>query len=281
MFQTMNNQFGIGVFIRNLMSLIWLTLTGQCILEKNRWEMAEMHLKKIFTGLIATSGFLALSAVATTTNASAATFKSNGYAITKKTIKTDGYTIPTGTRVQLVNVGTKSGKTIGSIQMARLSYKLHSTQKINGSWHTSSIQITSSRFSATSAKAADSLPVYLMKGKNFTTFPSFESGKTLRVTSDGYIQYYNQENDTIAPASSTKVTASKKVGNKVYIYAKTNMPGLPDKHIKSKTGKYNYRLTIRNNNKTLKSTSDGEVIHSESYSIGTGSNYFYFVNTAD
>lgn len=240
-----------------------------------------MHLKKILTGLIATSGFLALSTIATTTNASAATFKNNSYAITKKPIKTDGYTIPTGTRVQLVYVGTKNGKTVGSIQMARLSYKLHPIKNTHGSWVTSSIQLNSARFAKSSTTASDSLPIYLAKGKQYTTFTTYSTSKTLRITSDGYIQYYNQQNDTLAPTSSTKMTASKKVGNKIYIYAKTNMSGLPDKHITSKTGKYNYRLTIRNNNKTLKATDDGEVIHSASYSIGTGTNYFYTTLSGD
>lgn len=176
---------------------------------------------------------------------------------TTKTVKVGKVTIPRGTTLSVMTQPTKKNKEMITVDLDNTNYALrHQTTK------------TTVTFSATNAvKKAQSKDIYdyhyLVKGKATLTSTAYKKAPRLIITVNGYAEYYSSSNLNTKPISSTKLTATRRANDITYYYAKTNMLKLPDKHINSKTGKYNYRLAIRANK------TDG------SYSVGTVKNYFY------
>ncbi|WP_283678430.1 hypothetical protein [Lentilactobacillus sp. Marseille-Q4993] len=105
----------------------------------------------------------------------------------------------------------------------------------------------------------------------------------LQITSDGYLEYYKANPKLVdvnaylgeypnKPVSIAKITATKQKGDSRYLYTKTHVKGVSDKHIR-KTGSYRYRLRITNLHKPTDrySYTDGDYYMSEwfsTYSIG-------------
>ncbi len=80
----------------------------------------------------------------------------------------------------------------------------------------------------------------------------------VKITTDGYVEYYRYNPVTFTekkklvtfnyrqkPTSYVKIQKALKKGAKMYLYFKSNLKGVNDKHI-HKTGNYRYRLTINN-----------------------------------
>lgn len=80
----------------------------------------------------------------------------------------------------------------------------------------------------------------------------------VKITTDGYVEYYRyhpvtftEEKKSVTfdyrqkPTSYVKIQKTLKKGAKTYLYFKSNLKGVNDKHI-HKTGNYRYRLTINN-----------------------------------
>lgn len=208
--------------------------------------------KILLNGLIAAVGLVSFG---TSAQAAAKTNFANDYVVTKTATKT----LPKGTRVQVVYTKTKNGKQYATIEASRLSYKL---QKRVGSSKIATVATTNLR--KVSTQASDKLNV-LFKGASRTTDKKDTNAHKLKITTDGYIQYF-ANSVTKAPVSSTKITASRSKGSIIYLYSKTSMTKLPDKHIR-KSGNYQYRLAIRNNHR------QSEL--SQSYSVGSLKNLFY------
>lgn len=176
---------------------------------------------------------------------------------TTKTIKIGKVTIPRGTTLTVMTQPTKKNKEMITVALDDTNYAIrHQTTKTTLTFSAVNT-VKDARFKAIYAYH------YLVKGKANLTNSAYKKAPRLVLTVNGYAEYYTSSNLNTKPISSTKLTAMRHANNTTYYYAKTNMLKLPDKHIKSKTGKYNYRLAIRAN-KT-----------SGSYSVGTVRNYFY------
>ncbi|KRK47527.1 hypothetical protein FC96_GL002453 [Secundilactobacillus kimchicus JCM 15530] len=210
--------------------------------------------KRVVSTLAITIGLIGL---ATSIQANAKTTFEDYYAVTTKATKA----LPKGTRVQVYRTATKNGKQFASVDVSRLSYEV---QKRAGNKY--SVVIATANLKKIATPASDKLTV-LSKGAKYTTDARYKAANKLKVTTDGYVQYFANSFKK-APISSTKLTASRAKGNIVYLYSKTNMAKLPDKHI-HKHGNYQYRLAIRDNQK------QDEL--SQSYSVGTLKNLFYDV----
>lgn len=218
---------------------------------------------KAYTYLVGilTLGLGIFSVGSTTANAKTSTKSTAGYAVTTKAVKAGQVTLPANTRVSFLYQTTKNGKRYGRVELSTMSYQIrhqskakYVTVRINGNFKTAKKSLI------------DTIPS-MTKGKALTTQAKYLASPTIRVTTDGYIEYFSTGSLTAKPVSSTKITAIKTKQNLTHIYAKTNMPKLPDKHIKT-SGNYRYRLAIRAND-------DSTTSLSASYSVGTASNYFY------
>lgn len=214
----------------------------------------NLNKKVLLAGLSAVLGLVSLDAVVTI-SAKAALVEQHYYATTTRA--TGG--LPKNTRVSVAYTTRKNGKAYVAIEASRLSYKL---RKAIG--NKTSLLISATAITAGKPVVSDLLPV-LVKGAKFTDTANFANQNRLKMTTNGYLELYKNKTNR-APISSTKITASRIKGTVTYLYSKTNMAKLPDKHIR-KTGNYQYRLAIRDNQKQMDL--------SRSYSVGTLKNLFY------
>ncbi|MFC6254173.1 hypothetical protein ACFP1H_06190 [Secundilactobacillus hailunensis] len=216
-----------------------------------------MKIKKIIS-LTAVTLFAALG-FGLSTQANAATKKTNDYAVTTRQVKSGKVTLPANTRVPVSHKSTKNHKTYASIDLTPMSYGIrHET-------NATSITIP---YSHNLKTLKSNYPTPLILGKGFK-YDSNTWTKTpkLTFTANNYVEYFAKGNLKQKPTSSTKITKTSQKGNVTYYYAKKNMLKLPDKRI-SKKGNYQYRLTVQKN----------KVVPADlsiSYSIGNSKNYFY------
>lgn len=211
----------------------------------------KLSKKLLVSGLSLALGLVGLG---TLTNMPA-NASSTRYALTTKATRG----LPKNTRVAVNYTTKKSGKSYASIDASRLNYKL---KKAVG--NKKAIALLSDNLKTVKARVEDQIPT-LFKGAEYTSSEAASKVNQLKVTTDGYVELYSNSAST-TPISSTKVTATRKSGQITYLYSKTNMAKLPDRHI-HKTGNYRYRLAIRDNQKSSSL--------SRSYSVGTLKNLFF------
>lgn len=180
---------------------------------------------------------------------------SEKYAITTSAVKAGTGTLPKGTRVAVGYTTTKNGHKYAAVDALGLSYEL---RRQTGNKKLMAVLASKLKYVAT--KGSDSIWLLNKSQQNGRSY------STLVNTTDGYVEYYKTTNISTKPISSTRLTATRTKGVYTYLYAKTNMPKLPDRRI-SKSGNYQYRLTIRDNRQSTTNAS-------KAFSVGTFKNFF-------
>ncbi|WP_034526382.1 hypothetical protein [Secundilactobacillus oryzae] len=209
------------------------------------------RLKYVVLGAMSLSGLLFFS---NNTQVEARQVNSKNV-MTTKSIRSGKVVIPAKTRFQVQTYGTENGKRTMTVSMDQFNYQIRrQTTKSSVKF---AVNNTIKKANATYQY------LYLVKGKTTLSDAAYKTAPRLIITTNGYAEYYKSSNLKQKPVSATKLNAIRKNGNITYYYAKTNMLKLPDKHIQSKTKKYNCRLAIRSNK------------NYGSYSVGTVKNYFY------
>ncbi|GAX01481.1 hypothetical protein [Secundilactobacillus silagei] len=216
-------------------------------------------MKKSMISLI-TVAVLAAVGLSFSTHVSAATKKDDNYAITTRQVKAGKVTLPANTRVFVWYKSTRNHQTYASIDLLSMSYRIRHTTKAT------SITIPYSHNLKT-VKGRYPNPICIGKGHQLTTQSAWTKTPKLTFTADNRVEYFANGNFDQKPISSTMITKTKQKGHITYYYAKKNMLKLPDKRI-SKTGNYQYRLTVQRNKVVLGALSI-------SYSVGSSTNYFY------
>lgn len=212
-------------------------------------------MKLIKLGLSALTLTLGLSLFGSPAMASSGT----SYAVSTTTVKSGKVILPKNTRVNFIYKTNKNNKTYGRIDLSTMRYKLRH--------QTSARYITvriNHNFKTVKANATDKLTT-LVKGTPTTSDSKNAKLPVLRLTTDSYVEYFKTSSMTQKPVSSTKITALKKSGNLLHVYAKSNMLKLPDRRISHK-GNYQYRLAIRYNQ---------QFDNYMSYSVGHMKNVFF------
>ena len=110
------------------------------------------------------------------------------------------------------------------------------------------------------------------------------SSSALRLTSDGYVEFYQHRNqplittyyETFAynqkPISYAKINHTLVKGSKTYLYYSHNLKGVNDQKVR-KSGAYKYRLTIHNLHTPYRYTIHYDTAYGSMYTIG--GHHFY------
>lgn len=195
-------------------------------------------------------------------------FSKNQYLMAKKTIHTTNshyknikITIPKGTVFKSSSL-TKSRKTKHpylTINLNRLHWSLRKgvVQSYHNVMTTSGIWAKSSTFKKVHAPAYQSyfkqpytgtIGGLIWQGtKAFPLRQQYKIENCLRVTDDGYLEYFTGYDYWVKkmpePHSAAKVEKLVKKGNAYYFYTKSKISGLTMKHV-AKKGNHRYRLKI-------------------------------------
>ncbi|WP_461243566.1 hypothetical protein [Secundilactobacillus muriivasis] len=221
-----------------------------------------MNLKRItVTGLTLALGLTGLMGTA---NAATNTTTTSHYQLVTKTTTVGRVTIPANTRVYVIYFSKKNGQKYATVELSTLRYQIR---------HATTAKYLKVRVNhnlkAVKSVAMDQLPVMRQPKTNVTDQGRQDQNTTIRFTSDGYVEYFKNDQATTKPTSSTKVTKSAAKGQTTYIYAKHNMLKLPDKKISNK-GNYRYRLMVHFNGAQAAATNAAL-----SYSVGSKQKLFY------
>lgn len=226
------------------------------------------------------------------------TAKDNSYVKTKTKAEIGWYNkvngkkkkiyVPKGTVLKLDGTFKKNGKITAQFDFDALSYKLgngkikkdkNGTQL--GEWYT--VPLKKSKYKIVKKPTAVTA-LTLERGKYNTYKDNYDMAY---VTSNNYLEYYKPDKgvSTGKPVQSNKITKVKKSGNKTYLYFKKAPKNVNTKKMK----KNQYRLTVKNLKKTVKTTDMDRDDHTSSvgwtkwakYSVG-GKAYFHITkSTAD
>lgn len=241
----------------------------------------------------AKAGYMAKSSVKTGT-----------YLQTRTTIHTtNGYfkdvkvTIPKGT---IFNIGSlyenpKTRKTSMTIDLNQLRWSIrkpvidsvHNQQSTAGIWAKTSWFKKVSE--PTYLKYYSSGDGYLWQGNKWPENPVKATADGVRVTSDGYLETFNEAQilliKAVKPLSTAKVQHVLQKGKTTYFYTQTKLAGVTSQHVRT-SGKYQYRLAINRNGRHLLTPTQAEsnskstdaVYVSNRYYVG-GATYYMHATT--
>lgn len=220
--------------------------------------------KLIITGLTLAIG---VAGFAGTANAATKTPAKSNYRVITKTVKVGKVTIPANTRVYVSYFSKKNNKQYANIELGTLRYRIR---------HETSAKYLKVRvnhnFKASKEVAMDGLD-FMSKPKTTVKGTQYKNA-TIRFTTDGYVEYFENDKANAKPISSTKVTKSSAAGETTYVYAKNNMLKLPDQKISNK-GNYRYRLTVHFYGSSAGSLGVDTNNSALKYSVGNSNNFFY------
>lgn len=196
--------------------------------------------------------------------------------------------VPKGTVLKLDGIIKKGSKVTASIDYYALSYKLGAKRiKLdqNGNYIGGSYYVSLKKSKYKIVKKPTAVTALTLERGKYNTYK--DNYDMAYVTSNNYLEYYKPDKgvSTGKPVQSNKITKVKKSGNKTYLYFKKAPKNVNTKKMK----KNQYRLTVKNLKKTVKTTDMDRDDHTSSvgwtkwakYSVG-GKAYFHITkSTAD
>lgn len=252
--------------------------------------------------LIITTGAAVIGVFGLSLTTQASTSNQYGYYQAKKTVKVPLYGTSQSVKIKKNTIvpgytfqdAFRTQKSI-KLNLSSLSYQYRkSWPKIakNIDWQQSGATEQAVSFKAVTApqqmlfKTVSTLPLTGMfyvgnraNSKGTTTLKS-----RLVITTDGYIERYYDTYPNVSqkPVATAKISKVQRKGLTTYLYYPNHIKGVKDQHV-AKTGKFQYRLAIKNLNKTTQTKLKNADVASERYAVYSfgGQHYFTLMNQVD
>lgn len=128
---------------------------------------------------------------------------------------------------------------------------------------------------------AGGVKTFEKRAANYYNKPNF-TGNALKLTSDGYLEFYKYHKKPLAdgalhwqyvqkPTSYVKIQHTLTKGSKTFLYYQTKLKGVKATHLNK--GKYHYRLSIKNQHTPYQYSENVYTMWASLYTVG-GASYF-------